>query len=254
MKINKKDCLKIYRNMSLIRKFEAEAARLYGLKEIGGFCHIYTGQEAIAGGLVHCYDEKEDQVITSYRDHGLALVCGMTPEAVMGELTGKAMGCSRGKGGSMHIFDLKSNFYGGHGIVGAQVPLGTGIAFRNKYLDKKAICYTFLGDGAANQGQVYEAFNMASLWGLPVIYIIENNQYAMGTSLGRSSCSKTLHERAEGFNMLHYAVDGMSIISVIEGLQKAIKHCHKKQAPVLIEMNTYRYRGHSMSDPANYRT
>jgi len=220
---------------------------------IGGFCHLYIGQEAIAVG-VETIREKGDQLITAYRDHGHALACGMDAGAVMAELTGRAGGVSRGKGGSMHIFSVEDGFYGGHGIVGAQVSLGTGIALANRNLDNKKVCFVFFGDGAANQGQVYESFNMAELWQLPVVYVIENNQYAMGTSIERSSAETHLYKRGASFRIPGEEVDGMDVEAVMAAAKKAADEARSGNGPYILEMKTYRYRGHSMSDPAKYRT
>jgi len=242
-----------YRDMLLIRRFEERAGQLYGMGLIGGFCHLYIGQEAIAVG-VQAVREPGDQIITGYRDHGHMLACGMDPNEVMAELTGRSGGSSKGKGGSMHMFSTEAGFYGGHGIVGAQASLGTGIALANKYRDNKAVCFTFFGDGAANQGQVYESFNMAELWRLPVVYVIENNQYAMGTSIERSSAETHLYKRGASFNIPGIEVDGMDVVAVEEATRKAAEHARSGKGPFILEMKTYRYRGHSMSDPAKYRT
>jgi pyruvate dehydrogenase E1 component alpha subunit len=242
-----------YRDMLLIRRFEERAGQLYGMGLIGGFCHLYIGQEAIAVGVEACR-QPGDQIITGYREHGHMLACGMDPKEVMAELTGRAGGSSKGKGGSMHMFSTRAGFYGGHGIVGAQVSLGTGIALANKYQDNKAVCFTFFGDGAANQGQVYESFNMAELWSLPVVYVIENNQYAMGTSVERSSSETHLYKRGVSFNIPGEEVDGMDVVAVEAATRKAAEHARSGKGPYILEMKTYRYRGHSMSDPAKYRT
>jgi pyruvate dehydrogenase E1 component alpha subunit len=220
---------------------------------IGGFCHLYIGQEAVVVGLESVAAEG-DQRVTSYRDHGHMIACGMDPKNVMSELTGKHNGYSKGKGGSMHMFSKEKNFYGGHGIVGAQVPIGGGLAFANKYRNNKNLAFTYFGDGAANQGQVYETFNMSSLWKLPVIFVIENNQYAMGTSLKRASSSPALFTRGAAFGIPGQAVDGMDVLKVREAGLLAAEHCRAGKGPFILEMNTYRYRGHSMSDPAKYRT
>ncbi len=248
-----KEMLIAYEEMLLIRRFEEKAGQLYGMGKIGGFCHLYIGQEAVAIGMQHAIT-KDDAVVTSYRDHGLMLATGSDPKTIMAELMGKIGGCSKGKGGSMHMFDLPKNFYGGHGIVGAQVPIGTGIAFAQKYKNKKNLCLTYLGDGAVNQGQVYESFNMASLWKLPVIYIIENNEYAMGTSVKRSSATTDLFRRGEGFGIPGKQVDGMDIFDVKQAGDAAVKYVKEGNGPMILEMKTYRYRGHSMSDPAKYRS
>ena len=249
----KDELVRYYREMLLIRRFEEKAGQLYGMGLIGGFCHLYIGQEAVVVGMQAAIGEG-DQVITAYRDHGHMLACGMDPAGVMAELTGRAGGYSKGKGGSMHMFSREKNFFGGHGIVGAQVSLGTGIAFANKYRKNGAVCVAYFGDGAANQGQVYESFNMASLWKLPVVYIIENNQYAMGTAVQRSSSETHLHKRGVSFNIPGEEVDGMDVIAVREAGRKALARARRGDGPTLLEMKTYRYRGHSMSDPAKYRT
>jgi pyruvate dehydrogenase E1 component alpha subunit len=242
-----------YRDMLLIRRFEERAGQLYGMGLIGGFCHLYIGQEAVVVGMQAAI-EPGDQVITAYRDHGHMLAAGMDPNGVMAELTGRSGGYSKGKGGSMHMFSREKNFYGGHGIVGAQVPLGTGLAFANRYRDNDRVCLTYFGDGAANQGQVYESFNMAAVWKLPVVYVIENNQYAMGTAIGRSTSETHLHKRGVSFNIPGEEVDGMDVEAVFAAGRKAVEHCRKGNGPYILEMKTYRYRGHSMSDPAKYRT
>ena len=252
-KVSKGDLLKYYRDMLLIRRFEERAGQLYGMGLIGGFCHLYIGQEAIAVG-VQSIQEEGDQVITGYRDHGHMLACGMDPKEVMAELTGRIDGSSKGKGGSMHMFSTEAGFYGGHGIVGGQVALGTGIALANKYKANKKVCFTYFGDGAANQGQVYESFNMAELWSLPVVYVIENNQYAMGTSIERSSSETHLYKRGASFRIPGEEVDGMDVVAVREAAAKAAEHARSGEGPYILEMKTYRYRGHSMSDPAKYRT
>ncbi|MGH6870962.1 MAG: pyruvate dehydrogenase (acetyl-transferring) E1 component subunit alpha [Rhizomicrobium sp.] len=244
---------KFYHDMLLIRRFEEKAGQLYGMGLIGGFCHLYIGQEAVVVGMQAAL-KQGDQVITAYRDHGHMLACGMDPKGVMAELTGRETGYSRGKGGSMHMFSVEKNFYGGHGIVGAQVPIGTGLAFSNKYKDTDAVCLTYFGDGAANQGQVYESFNMAELWKLPVVYIIENNQYAMGTSVERSSAETEFYKRGSSFNIPGKQVDGMDVEAVYAAGREAVQWCRDGKGPIILEMKTYRYRGHSMSDPAKYRT
>jgi pyruvate dehydrogenase E1 component alpha subunit len=244
---------KFYHDMLLIRRFEEKAGQLYGMGLVGGFCHLYIGQEAVVVGMQAAL-KKGDQVITAYRDHGHMLACGMDPKGVMAELTGRATGYSKGKGGSMHMFSVEENFYGGHGIVGAQVPIGTGLAFSNKYKKNGAVCLTYFGDGASNQGQVYESFNMAELWKLPVVYVIENNQYAMGTSVERSSAETHFYKRGASFNIPGEQVDGMDVEAVYAAGQKAVQWCRDGNGPIILEMKTYRYRGHSMSDPAKYRT
>jgi pyruvate dehydrogenase E1 component alpha subunit len=249
----KDELLKYYRDMLLIRRFEERAGQLYGMGLIGGFCHLYIGQEAIAVGM-QSIAVKGDQVITGYRDHGHMLACGMDPKEVMAELTGRITGVSKGKGGSMHMFSTQAGFYGGHGIVGAQVSLGTGLAFANRYREDGLVSFTYFGDGAANQGQVYESFNMASLWKLPVVYVIENNQYAMGTSVERSSAEVELFKRGLSFDIAGEQVDGMDIVAVRDAGARAAEHARSGKGPFILEMKTYRYRGHSMSDPAKYRT
>lgn len=242
-----------YREMLLIRRFEEKAGQLYGMGYIGGFCHLYIGQEAVVVGLQMAMKEG-DQVITGYRDHGHMLACGMDPKGVMAELTGRRGGLSKGKGGSMHMFSIEKSFYGGHGIVGAQVSLGTGLAFANAYRGDDRVSLTYFGDGAANQGQVYESFNMAALWKLPVIYVIENNRYAMGTSVSRASAQTDFSQRGASFNIPGEQVDGMDVRAVKEAGERALAHCRAGKGPIILEMLTYRYRGHSMSDPAKYRT
>jgi pyruvate dehydrogenase E1 component alpha subunit len=245
--------LAYYRNMLLIRRFEERAGQLYGMGLIGGFCHLYIGQEAIAVGM-EAVRRPGDQIVTGYRDHGHMLAAGMDPKAVMAELTGRAAGSARGKGGSMHMFDVKAGFYGGHGIVGAQVPIGTGLAFANWYREDGGVSFTYFGDGAANQGQVYEAFNMAELWKLPVVYVVENNQYAMGTSIERASSETHLYKRGASFNIPGKEVDGMDVVAVKAAGEEAAEFARSGKGPFILEMKTYRYRGHSMSDPAKYRT
>ena len=242
-----------YRDMLLIRRFEEKAGQLYGMGLIGGFCHLYIGQEAVVVGL-EAAAEDGDKRVTTYRDHGHMLACGMDPKGVMAELTGREGGYSRGKGGSMHMFSTDKHFYGGHGIVGANVPLGAGLAFADKYLENNRVTFTYFGDGAANQGQVYETFNMAALWDLPVIFVIENNQYAMGTSQKRSTSTPDIYTRGEAFGIPGEAVDGMDVLAVKEAGDKAVAHCRSGKGPYILEIKTYRYRGHSMSDPAKYRT
>ena len=247
------ELLKYYRDMLLIRRFEEKAGQLYGMGQIGGFCHLYIGQEAVVVGL-EAAAEEGDKRITSYRDHGHMLACGMEARGVMAELTGREGGYSRGKGGSMHMFSREKHFYGGHGIVAAQVPLGAGLAFADKYLGNDRVTFTYFGDGAANQGQVYETYNMAELWDLPVIFVIENNQYAMGMSVRRSTKSTTFFGRGEAFGIPGEQVDGMDVLAVKAAGEKAVAHCRAGKGPYILEVMTYRYRGHSMSDPAKYRT
>ena len=244
---------KFYADMLLIRRFEEKAGQLYGMGLIGGFCHLYIGQEAVVVGIQAALQPGDD-VITAYRDHGHMLATGMDPKGVMAELTGRSTGYSKGKGGSMHMFSREKHFYGGHGIVGAQVPIGTGLAFSQKYRKSGGVTVTYFGDGAANQGQVYESFNMAELWKLPVVYVIENNQYAMGTSVERSSAQAQFFKRGVSFNIPGEEVDGMDVEAVYEAGRKAIAWCREGKGPTILEMKTYRYRGHSMSDPAKYRT
>ena len=250
--VSKKELLELYHKMLLIRRFEEKAGQLYGMGYIGGFCHLYIGQEAVVVGI-DSIKKNGDQNITSYRDHGHMLACGMDPRLVMAELTGRSTGYSKGKGGSMHMFSKSEGFYGGHGIVGAQVPIGAGIAFANKYKKNKHVCFTYFGEGAANQGQVYEAFNMASLWKLPVVFVIENNQYAMGTSMTRASSTEEMFARGMAFNIPGNAVNGMNVLEVAKNASSAADHCRSGKGPFILEMKTYRYRGHSMSDPAKYR-
>jgi pyruvate dehydrogenase E1 component alpha subunit len=250
---NQEQELKAFRSMLLIRRFEEKAGQLYGMGLIGGFCHLYIGQEAVVVGMQMAI-RAGDQVITGYRDHGHMLACGMDPKGVMAELTGRRGGYSKGKGGSMHMFSVEKGFYGGHGIVAAQVPLGTGLGFANRYRGNDNVSLTYFGDGAANQGQVYESFNMAKLWKLPVIYIIENNQYGMGTSVERASATINLHKRGASFEIPGERVDGMDVRAVKAAGDKAAKWCRGGNGPIILEMLTYRYRGHSMSDPAKYRS
>ena len=247
------DLIKFYRDMLLIRRFEEKAGQLYGMGLIGGFCHLYIGQEAVVVGL-EAAARDGDKRITSYRDHGHMLACGMDPNGVMAELTGRSGGYSKGKGGSMHMFSKEKNFYGGHGIVGAQVPLGAGLAFADRYRENNCVTFTYFGDGAANQGQVYETLNMAALWKLPLIFVIENNQYAMGTAQERSTSSPEIYTRGEAFGIKGEAVDGMDVIAVKTAGEKAADYCRAGKGPYILEIKTYRYRGHSMSDPAKYRT
>jgi len=249
----KDELIGYYRDMLLIRRFEEKAGQLYGMGLIAGFCHLYIGQEAVVVGVQAALDA-DDQVVTGYRDHGHMLATGMTSRGVMAELTGREGGYSRGKGGSMHMFSREKNFYGGHGIVGAQVPIGAGLAFSNRYKGNDAVCVSYFGDGASNQGQVYEAFNMASLWKLPVIFVIENNQYAMGTSVARASAETELFKRGISFEIPGEEVDGMDVLAVRKAAIKAVERARDGEGPYILEMKTYRYRGHSMSDPAKYRT
>lgn len=250
---SKKSLLEFYEQMLLIRRFEEKAGQLYGMGLIAGFCHLYIGQEAIAVGMKHTM-KKDDKVITTYRDHGHMLCAGSDPKRIMAELLGRADGSSKGKGGSMHLFDTERHFYGGHGIVGASVPIGAGLAFADKYLDKNNVTFCYFGDGASHQGQVYESFNMAKLWNLPVLFIIENNHYAMGTSLSRASSVDELYKRGIGFNIPGKKINGMDIFSVIKDGGEAVEYVRAGNGPFLLEIDTYRYRGHSMSDPATYRT
>lgn len=245
--------LSAYRSMLLIRRFEEKAGQLYGMGFIGGFCHLYIGQEAVVTGMKMALKDG-DQMITAYRDHGHMLAMDMSPRGVMAELTGRRGGYSKGKGGSMHMFSKEKHFYGGHGIVGAQVSLGTGLAFANRYRGNKSVSLTYFGDGAANQGQVYESFNMASLWKLPVIYVIENNRYAMGTSVSRSSAETNFSQRGASFRIPGIQVDGMDVRAVKSAAELAVEWCRSGKGPIILEMQTYRYRGHSMSDPAKYRS
>ena len=246
--------LGFYRDMLLIRRFEEKAGQLYGLGLIGGFCHLYIGQEAVAVGLQSALEIGKDSVITGYRDHGHMLLCRIEPKVVMAELTGRQAGISKGKGGSMHMFDVAKGFYGGHGIVGAQVSLGAGLAFGHKYRGDGGVCLAYFGDGAANQGQVYEAFNMAALWDLPIVFVIENNQYAMGTSVERSSAETHLFRRGESFTIPGLSIDGMDVLACRAAAEVALEWTRGGKGPIILEMKTYRYRGHSMSDPAKYRT
>ncbi len=256
-KVSAERAVFLFRRMLEIRRFEERAGQVYGMGEIGGFCHLYVGQEAVVVGVKDALEE-QDSMITGYREHGHMLACGVSPKDVMSELTGRASGCSGGKGGSMHLFAPDAGFYGGHGIVGAQVPLGTGIALRHLYEETGGVCATFFGDGASNQGQVYEAFNIAALWHLPVLYIIENNRYGMGTSVQRAAAGTTqdghrLWARGRAYGIPGEEVDGMDVLAVRSATLNALEHC-RKRGPYILEMETYRYRGHSMSDPAKYRT
>ena len=247
------DELKAYREMLLIRRFEEKAGQLYGMGFIGGFCHLYIGQEAVVVGLQACA-KQGDQVITTYRDHGHMLATGMDPKGVMAELTGRQSGYSRGKGGSMHMFSKEKDFYGGHGIVGASVPLGAGLAFANSYRGNDNVCFCYFGDGAANQGQVYETFNMAKLWNLPIIFVIENNKYAMGTSTERAAATTDFSQRGASFDIPGEQVDGMDVRAVRAAGERVVAGLRDGHGPYIMEMLTYRYRGHSMSDPAKYRS
>ena len=252
--LGKDELLKLYEQMLLIRRFEEKAGQLYGLGLIGGFCHLYIGQEAVAVGLQSALEVGKDSVITGYRDHGHMLAYGIDPKVIMAELTGRESGISRGKGGSMHMFSVEHKFYGGHGIVGAQVPLGAGLAFAHKYREDGGVCVAYFGDGAANQGQVYESFNMASLWKLPIIFVIENNGYAMGTAVKRGSAETEFYRRGTAFRIPGMDVNGMDVLEVRAAAEIALDYVRQGNGPVLMELNTYRYRGHSMSDPAKYRT
>ena len=248
------ELLAFYEQMVLIRRFEERAGQLYGLGLIGGFCHLYIGQEAVAVGLQSALDGGKDSVITGYRDHGHMLAYGIDPKVIMAELTGRAAGISKGKGGSMHMFSVDHKFYGGHGIVGAQVPLGTGLAFAHKYRGDGGVCLAYFGDGAANQGQVYEAFNMAALWKLPIVFVVENNGYAMGTAVKRGSAETDFYRRGTAFRIPGMDVNGMDVLEVRAAAEIALDFVRAGNGPVLMELNTYRYRGHSMSDPAKYRS
>ena len=247
------ELLGFYKEMLLIRRFEEKAGQLYGMGLIGGFCHLYIGQEAVIVGM-QAVAAEVDSVLTSYRDHGHMLACGMDPKGVMAELTGRSGGYSKGKGGSMHMFSREANFFGGHGIVAAQVPIGTGLAFAHRYNGDGGVCCVYLGDGAINQGQVYESFNMASLWKLPVVYVIENNQYGMGTSVERASATTELFRRGDAYAIPGRQVNGMNVVEVRDAGADALTHCRAGEGPYILEMKTYRYRGHSMSDPAKYRS
>ncbi|WP_242662198.1 pyruvate dehydrogenase (acetyl-transferring) E1 component subunit alpha [Teichococcus deserti] len=245
--------LQAYRDMLLIRRFEEKAGQLYGMGLIGGFCHLYIGQEAVVVGMQMCL-QPGDQVITSYRDHGHMLATGMEARGVMAELTGRSGGYSKGKGGSMHMFSREKGFYGGHGIVGAQVSIGAGLAFANMYREDGTVCLTYYGDGAANQGQVFESYNLAALFKLPVVFVIENNKYGMGTSADRASASKDRSQDGSPWGIPGEQVDGMDVAAVKAAGERAVAHCRAGRGPYILEMQTYRYRGHSMSDPAKYRT
>ncbi len=247
------DALKaLYKEMLLIRRFEEKAGQLYGMGLIGGFCHLYIGQEAVVTGI-QSQQEPQDTVVTSYRDHAHMLACGMDPKGIMAELTGRETGYSRGKGGSMHMFSRDKNFYGGHGIVGANASIGTGLAFSHKYKKDNGVAVAYMGDGAANQGQVAECYNLAALWKLPILYVIENNKYGMGTSVERSSAGK-LYRRGEGYGIPGEQIDGMNVFEVQKAARRALDYVRSGQGPYILEVMTYRYRGHSMSDPAKYRT
>ncbi|MFN7662993.1 MAG: pyruvate dehydrogenase (acetyl-transferring) E1 component subunit alpha [Alphaproteobacteria bacterium] len=250
---NKQQLLKLYEDMLLIRRFEEKSGQLYGMGLIAGFCHLYIGQEAVVVGI-QSMQKENDTIITAYRDHGHMLACGMPANGIMAELTGRIGGVSKGKGGSMHMFSREKNFFGGHGIVGAQVPLGTGMAFAHKYKNTGAISVTYMGDGASNQGQVAEAYNMAALWKLPVLYVVENNQYSMGTAVARHTTTKDLYTRGEPYGIPGEKVNGMDIFEVQRAAKRAFDHIRSGKGPYILEMDTYRYRGHSMSDPAKYRT
>ncbi len=243
---------KLYRDMLLIRRFEEKAGQLYGMGLIGGFCHLYIGQEAVVTGI-HSVQEKQDTVVTSYRDHAHMLACGMDPKGIMAELTGRIDGYSRGKGGSMHMFSKEENFFGGHGIVGAGTAIGAGLGFAHKYKGDNGVAVAYMGDGASNQGQVAECYNMAALWDLPVLFVIENNQYGMGTSVSRSSAGQ-LYKRGEGYGIPGEQVDGMDVFAVQAAARQALDYIRTGNGPYVLEVMTYRYRGHSMSDPAKYRT
>ncbi len=247
------DLVGFYREMLLIRRFEEKAGQLYGMGLIGGFCHLYIGQEAVVTGL-QANAHPGDSVITSYRDHAHMLATGMEARGIMAELTGRSGGYSRGKGGSMHMFSIEKGFFGGHGIVAAQVPLGTGLAHAHQYSGDGGVAWTYFGDGAVNQGQVYESFNMAALWALPVVYVIENNKYGMGTSVERASANPDLHVRGEPWGIPGESVDGMDVLAVFAAGQRAADHARSGKGPYILEVHTYRYRGHSMSDPAKYRS
>ena len=251
--VSKDELLAYYRDMLLIRRFEEKAGQLYGMGLIGGFCHLYIGQEAVVVGL-EAAAKDGDKRVTSYRDHGHMLACGMDPKGVMAELTGREGGYSKGKGGSMHMFSKEKDFYGGHGIVAAQVPIGAGLALADKYRGTDNVTFTYFGDGAANQGQVYETYNMAELWDLPVVFVIENNQYAMGTSTKRSTKSPSYWKRGEAYGIEGEEVDGMDVLAVRDAGTRAVEYCRSGKGPYILEIKTYRYRGHSMSDPAKYRT
>ena len=257
---DKKFLMPLLRKMVLIRRFEEKAAQMYGQRKIGGFCHLYNGQEAIAVGAVAALDLKTDYVLTAYRDHGHAIACGMEPRAIMAELFGKVTGCSRGKGGSMHMFDVENHFLGGNGIVGAQIPMATGVAFAQMYQRKvmkeksSGVTLCFFGDGAIHQGAFHESLNLASIWKLPAIYIVENNRFGMGTAVKRVSAVEDFAVKATGFGMPGMTLDGMNVLAVHQGISEAAERARKDETPVLVDIKTYRYKGHSMSDPAKYRT
>ena len=253
-KVSSEELFALHREMLQIRRFEEKAGQLYGMGLIHGFCHLYIGQEAVVVGMMAAADREKDSVVTSYRDHGHMLACGMDPKGVMAELTGRRSGYSKGKGGSMHMFSREKRFFGGHGIVGAQVPIGTGLGFAHKYKGDGGVAMVYYGDGAANQGQVHESFNMARLWNLPVVYIIENNKYGMGTSVARASATTELYKRGEAFGIPGELVDGMNVLEVKQAGEMALEHARSGKGPMILGMQTYRYRGHSMSDPAKYRT
>lgn len=253
LKASNEELITYYKDMLMMRRFEEKAGQMYGMGLIGGFCHLYIGQEAVVTGIQACL-KKGDSILTSYRDHAHMLACKIEPKVILAELTGRETGISKGKGGSMHMFSVEHGFYGGHGIVGAQVPIGAGLAFANKYRKNDNVSVVYFGDGAVNQGQVYESFNMAKLWSLPVVFIIENNQYAMGTALARASSEVELCRRGDSFKIEGEAVDGMDVLAVREAAERAVAKCRAGDGPALLEMKTYRYRGHSMSDPAKYRS
>jgi len=245
---------RLLREMVLIRRFEEKSAQMYGLRKIGGFCHLYIGQEAVSTGSIAAIDLTKDYVLTAYRDHGHAISCGMDPKAVMAELYGKIGGCSRGKGGSMHLFDAKKHFLGGNGIVGAHIPIATGVGFKIKYMNEDACVLCFFGEGAIHQGVFHESLNIAKIWSLPVVYIIENNHYGMGTHYRRVSAVYDLYKAGDEYGIPGSPVDGMDVLKVYEAVQAAVTRARQEKIPTLLEVKTYRYRGHSMSDPAQYRT
>jgi len=245
---------KLLWEMMLIRRFEEKAAQMYGLRKIGGFCHLYIGQEAVSTGAIAAIDLKKDYVLTAYRDHGTAISCGMDPKAVMAELYGKVTGCSRGKGGSMHLFDAEKHFFGGNGIVGAHIPVATGVGFKIKYMNEDGCVLCFFGDGAIHQGVFHESLNMAKIWNLPVVYIVENNHYGMGTHYHRVSSIHDFYQMGAEYGIPGFAVDGMDVLKVYEMTTDAVRRAREEKIPTLLEVKTYRYRGHSMSDPGQYRT